>query len=659
MKKISLYILLFSLALFSSSCKKSKDFPTVSFQLTEAKIGTLTLQSGVLATDAPYDQSIKLTFSTPLDASTVIESISLKNSSQNIPIQVSLESDNLNVEIKPTTNLDYYTVYTLEITADLEGSDGETFAGASFSFRTKNGTLTIENISINNVPFSLNIHPRNVNYEHVDIAVLFSHPLDTAGAASYFSVAGNTPLSCSFSEGNRKVNITNNAPFQYYRKYLFSISSLLKGQNGYTFPGFSNNFYTSLDSSLKFPIMPDDDLLTLIQHQTFRYFYDFGHPVSGMARERNSSGNVVTTGGSGFGVMALIVGMHRGFITRNQGLTRLDMILSFLESCDRFHGAWPHWLNGNTGAIVPFSSKDNGADLVETSFMVEGLLTMKQYLDPGVPGESDLINRITVLVNAVEWDWFTRGQNVLYWHWSPDQGWVMNMQIKGYNETLITYILAASSTTHTINAGVYNQGFASNGGIINGNSYFGYQLPVGGAYGGPLFFTHYSFLGLDPHNLVDDYANYWTQNVNHSLINYTYCSNNPKHFTGYSPNCWGLTASDNPWGYNAHSPTNDLGVITPSAAVSSLPYSPGPSMNAIRHFYYILGDKLWGQYGFYDAFSPQEAWWADSYLAIDQGPIVCMIENYRSGLLWSLFMSNPEISQGLNKLGFTYKKVNK
>jgi hypothetical protein len=232
----------------------------------------------------------------------------------------------------------------------------------------------------------------------------------------------------------------------------------------------------------------------------------------------------------------------------------------------------------------------------------------------------------------------------------------MNFQIRGYNETLITYIMAASANTHTIPASAYQMGYAQNGGIVNGKTFYGYVLPVGYDYGGPLFFAHYSFLGLDPRNLSDAYANYWTQNVNHSLINWSYCTANPKKYPDYSDHCWGLTASDIPNGYSASEPNNDLGTIAPTAAVSSLPYTPEQSMNAIRYFYYILGDKLWGQYGFYDAFDVHSGWWASSFLAIDQGPQICMIENYRTGLLWNLFMSAPEVQSGLTKLGFTYKK---
>ena len=370
------------------------------------------------------------------------------------------------------------------------------------------------------------------------------------------------------------------------------------------------------------------------------------------------SGDLVTIGGSGFGVMAIIVGIERGFVTRAEGVERLTTIVDFLgNQADRFHGVWPHWLSGTTGSVIPFSSKDNGGDLVETAFMIHGLYTLRQYLDDSVPSENTLIARINSLIDGVEWDWYTRGgQNVLYWHWSPEYQWEINLPIRGWNEALIIYVLAASSTTHSIDRESYEQGWARSGGIRNdaGNTYYGYQLPLRSDMGGPLFFAHYSFLGLDPRNLEDQYADYWEQNRIHTLINRAYCVANPKQYIGYSSRCWGLTASDGNGGYSAHSPSNDRGVITPTAALSSFPYTPDESMEAARFFYYVLGDKLWGEYGFHDAFNLTSGWFADSYLAIDQGPIICMIENYRTGLLWDLFMSDGEIQEGLDKLGFTY-----
>ncbi len=401
--------------------------------------------------------------------------------------------------------------------------------------------------------------------------------------------------------------------------------------------------------------LTDEKLLDLVQHQSFKYFYDFGHPVSGLARERNSNLDTVTSGGTGFGLMAMVVGIERGFITRQEGIARFEKVLNFLETCDRYHGVWPHWLNGSSGEVIPFSPKDNGADLVETAFLVQGLITVREYLRDTDTKEKELKERIDTLWQGVEWDWFTQGgQEVLYWHWSPDFGWEMNHAIRGHNETLITYVLAASSPTHSIDSMVYHAGYARDGRIINGSDFYGIRLPLGEELGGPLFFSHYSFLGLDPRNLEDQYANYWEQNVNHTLINRQYCIENPNNYKGYSADCWGLTASDNHKGYSAHSPTNDMGVITPTAAISSIPYTPEYSLEAIRHFYYELGDDLWGEYGFYDSFNLPENWWADSYLAIDQGPIVVMIENYKTGLLWDLFMSAPEIAPGLEKLGFSF-----
>ncbi|MDT8432104.1 MAG: glucoamylase family protein, partial [Bacteroidales bacterium] len=307
--------------------------------------------------------------------------------------------------------------------------------------------------------------------------------------------------------------------------------------------------------------------------------------------------------------------------------------------------------------VYPFSQKDNGADLVETAFLLQGLLTVRQYLDPGNVSEQALMDRITALWEGVEWDWFTRGgEAVLYWHWSPDYGWEMNMPIRGYNEALIIYVLAASSPTHGIDAIVYHDGWARQGGIVNGREYYGITLPLGYDYGGPLFFAHYSFLGLDPRNLSDQYGNYWDQNVSHTLINQQHAIRNPNGYIGYSADCWGFTASDGNQGYSAHSPTNDRGVVTPTAAISSLPFTPEASMQALRHFYYLLGDRLWGEYGFYDAFNITEGWYASSYIAIDQGPEVVMIENHRTGLLWDLFMSAPEAMAGLDKLGFSTTK---
>ncbi|HNK29162.1 MAG TPA: glucoamylase family protein, partial [Ferruginibacter sp.] len=408
------------------------------------------------------------------------------------------------------------------------------------------------------------------------------------------------------------------------------------------------------------------------QQQTFQYFWDGAEPVSGMGRERlhadndypYNDKNVVTSGGSGFGVMALLVGIDRGFVSRTEGIAHLDKIIHFLETADRFHGAWPHWWNGETGKVVPFGKKDNGGDLVETSFMIQALLCVRQYFKNGNNEEKALAARADKLWKEVEFDWYRNGKNVLYWHWSPTYDWQMNFPVRGYNECLIMYVLAASSPTHGVPAEVYHEGWAGNGKINEVNkpdgiaAGFPYKLQLkhqGDAWnGGPLFWAHYSYLGLDPRGLKDKYADYWKENVNQSLINYQWCVDNPKKFKGYGADNWGLTSSYSVKGYAGHAPTTnrDIGVISPTAALSSFPYTPAQSMAAMKHWYTDMKDKIWGPYGFYDAFSEQYNWYKPHYLAIDQGPIVVMMENYRSGLLWKLFMSCPEIQNGLRKLGF-------
>ena len=438
-----------------------------------------------------------------------------------------------------------------------------------------------------------------------------------------------------------------------------------KNEGGNTDP---NTPVTPDESTRPASFANDDAMLDYIQRVHFNYMWDGAEPTSGLARERihldgdypDHDQDVVTTGGSGFGIAGLIVAMERGFITREQGVERLTRIVDFLERADRFHGVWSHWINGPTGKVKPFGQKDNGGDLVESCFLMQGLLCARQYLDRDNDAEKDLVKRINALWEGMEFDWYTRGgQDVIYWHWSPEYEWEMNFPLEGYNECLIVYVLAAASPTHTVPASCYHKGWARSGGIKSNAAPYGYPLELkhNGAEqtGGPLFWAHYSWIGLNPKGLKDQYADYWNVVRNHAMSNYQYCVENPKKYTGYGPDCWGLTASYSTEGYSAHCPGNDLGVITPTAALSSFPYTPEQSMAALKGFY-SRGESIWGKYGFYDAFSPVSGWTLPRYLAIDQCTIAPMIENYRTGLLWRLFMSCPEVQQGLTKLGFTFPK---
>ncbi|MHC1704389.1 MAG: glucoamylase family protein [Tenuifilaceae bacterium] len=519
-----------------------------------------------------------------------------------------------------------------------------------------NKEILIDSVFINDVfiPNSGNLN--NVDFTNIELKIKLNTKVDSTlfnKEKLFFTGGIDTFYNHRFNNDSKVLYISPYKSFNALTSYRFLVD---QGTNfgGLINNGYSLTFRTCVDSTYKFPIITDEELLTLIQHKTFKYFWDYAHPTSGLARERYSSGEIVTSGGSGFGLMAIPIGIERGFITRTEGIERINKIVDFLTIADRFHGAWSHWLNGSTGKVIPFSNNDNGGDLVETSYMAAGLLCVRQYLNSSDNYENSLITKINTLLNQIEWSWYTKGgEDVLYWHWSPSVGWAMNMQVRGYNEALITYFMAATSSTFPINASVYHKGWARNGSIINGKSFYGITLPVGYDYGGPLFFAHYSFLGLNPKNLHDQYANYWQQNVNHTLINRQHCIINPSKYILHSADCWGLTASDDNIGYGVHEPTRDIGVISPTAALSSMPFTPEESMKAARFFYYVLGDKIWGDYGFYDAFNANAGWWANSYLAIDQGPIVVMIENHRTGLCWNLFMSAPEVQQAMLKIGFS------
>lgn len=413
--------------------------------------------------------------------------------------------------------------------------------------------------------------------------------------------------------------------------------------------------------------LSDDSLLTRVQYETFQYFWDNAEPTSGLAPERTHMDNiypqndkhVVTTGGSGFGLMAILVGIERGFITRQQGFERFNHIIHYLDTAERFHGAWPHWLDGQTGKTKPFSPKDDGGDLVETAFLVQGLLTVREYFKDGSEEEKALAARIDKLWREVEWSWYQNGKDVLYWHWSPKHNWEMNFPVGGYNECLIMYVLAAASPTYPISTDAYHKGWARNGEIKTDRKFYDLETVLdhyehSDDAVGPLFWAHYSYLGLDPRNLKDQYGDYWLLNKNHALIHYRYCVDNPKGYEGYGENCWGLTSSYSMKGYAGHQPDGDLGVISPTAALSSFPYTPEESMKFLKFMYAPERDSLIGTYGPYDAFSFSSNWYLPRYLAIDQGPIPVMIENHRTGLLWKLFMGAPEVQEGLKKLGFTY-----
>ncbi|HZI26401.1 MAG TPA: glucoamylase family protein [Chryseolinea sp.] len=655
MKLEKIFIFIWTLSLCFFSC--SDDDNVVNLQLSSVKVGAynLDLNNSQNNLAAPTTAPIVATFSLPLDISSAAGHVQLtrESSGEVVPLVFTFLESNTVLSGLPAMELPGGERYKLTISSELRGAGGETFPGTSITFTTSAATLDIISFNLGGQDGLQSGQMTNVSCDGV-FEITFSKPLkpSTVTAENIFLSRDGAvvPATINLSDENKKVTLTSNERMLDLVRYQLMITNKVKGNNNENVQQTIIVFYTAPDPTPDFPTVSDDALLTLVQEQTFKYFWDFGHPASGMARERNTSGDVITSGGTGFGIMAIIVGIERNFISRSEGVMRLQKIVSFLEKADRFHGVWPHWLDGNTGDVVPFSPRDNGGDLVETSFLIQGLLTFRQYMQPADTVGNNLINRINGLWETVEWDFYRKSnENVLYWHWSPNFNWEMNFPLYGYFEEQITYVLAAASPLHGVPEEVYHNGYGKNGAITKNNTYYGYTLPLESP--SPLFWVHYSYLGFDPH-FSDDYANYWDQNVNATLINQAYCIDNPKNFVGYSDSFWGLTSSDSPNGYAAHSPANDLGVVSPTAALSSFPYTPTESMKALKFFYYTLGDRLWGEYGFYDAINLTEGWTANSYLAIDQGPIIVMIENHRTGLLWDLFMSAPEVQAAQTLLGF-------
>lgn len=448
------------------------------------------------------------------------------------------------------------------------------------------------------------------------------------------------------------------------RKNVFILSVFILGifNIAYALPG---------DTTRKMSFANDDEFLTYIQHQYFKYVWDAGLPNSGLSRVRmiaedpDRDKNTITIGSSGFGITGVIVGIERGFIARKEGVARLRKIAGFLEHTDRYHGMWSHWINDSSGKTMPFanpSSKDNGGDVVESAFLAQGILVARQYLLKGDKKDKALAARYDKLWKGMEWSWYTKDkEDVLYWHWSPDYGWEKKFPLQGYNETLAVYLLGAASPTYPIPRAAYYKGWERNGAIVSDTTLYGINPVVvhnsGKGYVGPLFWTAFSFVGFDPKGLKDSVGiDYFKVCAAQARIQQAYCIANPKGFKGYGANCWGFSAGYSARGYKAHSTKTDLGVITPSGTLAAMPFAPDAVLPALKHFYYDLGDKLWGPYGFYDAYVAGEDRVVRNYLANNECAVVPMIENYRTGLIWNLFMSAPEIGTALHTLGFTADK---
>jgi hypothetical protein len=266
--------------------------------------------------------------------------------------------------------------------------------------------------------------------------------------------------------------------------------------------------------------------------------------------------------------------------------------------------------------------------------------------------EKEIRGTADQLWREIDWTWFAKeqdGRAVLLWHWSPQFEWKKGMAIQGFNETHIIYLLAICSPTHPVPVRTYWEGWQGGGERFSkSREDFGIPMTLGRGMNMPMFFAHYSYLGFDPHALSFNGRTYFDHLRDMCRVQVAYTQSKRDQFKGYDT-LWGFTSSRGPKGYKAYAPTRDDGTITPTAALSSLPYVPEESLAFLRELQKNYR-SLWGKYGFADSFNPTQNWVAPGYLGNDVGTIAPMIENYLSGLCWKTFMKAPEISVALQRL---------
>ena len=392
------------------------------------------------------------------------------------------------------------------------------------------------------------------------------------------------------------------------------------------------------------------------EQKVISYFTAGANSATGMAYNSSTDKATLTTGASGFGIMSLVVGVERGWLQRDEAVDQIVRIVRFLKKADRFAGAWAHWYN-QSGKIVPFGNQNQAGEIVETAFMMGGLLTACEYFNGNSAGEIEMREATEYFWNTIEWNHFVRNGH-MYWIWHQDSD-SYELPLIGWHETLLVYVLAmAAPEEHRVSESVYRSCWQGYNFSHSGRETYGYELPLGSDLGGPLFLSQYSFLGLDPRRMMDSHCYYWAQNQNHTMVNRHYCVYEAPADNMYSASNWGLTAcggcGSHP-AYLSRDPENDDGVIAPTAAISAFPYTPFYSaqvlLNLERNY-----PKLNGKYGFGVAYCPAEKAVSSEYLAMEHAPMAIMMENYRSGLIWKLLMRNALVQRGLQAAGIAEPK---
>lgn len=400
----------------------------------------------------------------------------------------------------------------------------------------------------------------------------------------------------------------------------------------------------------------DDEFLDYVQQTSFDYFWYLANPTNGMVADRSTPTSPCSIAAVGFGLTCIGIGIDHGWISRTQGVARvLTTLNTFLNGPQGtnasgtigYKGWFYHFLDMNTALRSPASELSS----IDTALLLAGILHAKQYFDGTNTDEISIRTKADAIFNRVDWNWMAQGTNVISMGWFPSGSFIANNWI-GYNEGMILYILGLGAATNPLPASAWSRWTSGYAWATNYGQAF-VTFP-------PLFGHQYSHCWIDFRHNADAYMNsknstYFQNSRRATLAQRSYCIANPLNRVGYSSNVWGLTACDGPSGYGTHGAPpaeNDDGTIAPTAAGGSMAFAPEYALPALRHFYTQFRFRIWTAYGFRDAFNLGAQWYASDTLGIDQGPIVVMIENYRTQRVWRRFMQNEEVQRGLQRAGF-------
>jgi hypothetical protein len=402
-------------------------------------------------------------------------------------------------------------------------------------------------------------------------------------------------------------------------------------------------------------MLDNENFLDLVQRTAFDYLWYETNPTNGLVKDRSSNPSVSSIAAVGFGLSAVTVGIDRGWISREAGRTRVLTTLEFLWSSPQgpeadatgYKGFYFHFLDMQTGR----RAGDAELSTIDTALLLAGVLHVQQYFDQDDTSEAKIRDLADNLHRRVDWPWMQVRSAKVCHGWTPETGF-LPYDWGGYNEAMILYLLALGSPTFPINPDAWTAWTSS----YTWQTHYG----LGFVVFPPLFGHQYSHVWVDFRGIQDAYMrdkglDYFENSRRATLANRAYAIANPLGWVDYGENVWGLTASDIPASYRARGAPpaeSDDGTITPTAAGGSFAFTPHESLAALRHIYDAYRTRIWGPYGFKDAFNPSKNWFAADYLGVDQGPIVLMIENYRTGRVWQVFMRHPAIQHGLARAGF-------